>query len=267
MTVVIAAVLAGAAVVLVDGAGEPARRLRCAMPRPSGSTSGSARSRHWLALVVVALVGGATVGPVGALAAPMALSAGRLLHRVRSRRAVSAACAAAVPAVCRTLAAELAVGVPPPEALAAAASAAEPEPLRQLLATAAAAERLGLDAATVLAAGPPGCEQMSLLAACWRVCTAAGGGLGAVVSRVGEALRDEREAEAAVAAELVGPRLSARVMAGLPLVGLGLGVAFGSDPLQFLLHTGAGLGCLAGAVALDAAGLWWVSRLARGALR
>jgi tight adherence protein B len=262
----VTAVLAGVAVVLLDGAGGPAGRLGRLLA-PSSDRTGPLRRPDWLVAMCVGVGAGLVVGPVAAVAAPVAVLAGRHLHRVRRRRAVSAACAAAVPAVCRTLAAELAAGVPPPEALAAAASGAAPDPLRQLLASAAAADRLGLDVASVLATGPPGCEPMRLVAACWQVCTAAGGGLGSAVSSLAQALQDEQDAQAAVAAELVGPQLSARVMAGLPLVGLGLGAAFGADPLHFLLHTAPGLGCLVLAMVLDGAGLWWVSRLARGALR
>lgn len=266
MTTVLAAALTGAAVVLLAGTSGPERRAVRLLVPPRDRT-GWRVGAAWLLPAAVAVVVGSTVGPVGALAALAALLAGRHLHQLRVRRAVSGACAAAVPAVCRILAAELAAGVPPPEALAAAAAGAAPDPLRRLLATAASADRLGLDAASVLTTGPPGCERMRLVAACWRVCTAAGGGLGAALSQLASALHDEHEAQAAVAAELVGPRLSARVMALLPLLGLALGAAFGSDPLHFLLHTSVGVGCLTVAAALDAVGLWWVSRLARGALR
>jgi tight adherence protein B len=265
--IALAAALAGVAVVLLAGTSGPERRAgRLLAPAhdPAGARRGGAA---WLVPAGVAVVAGSALGPAGAVGAPAALLAGRHLHQVRIRRTVSAACAAAVPAVCRTLAAELAAGVPPPEALAAAASGAAPDPLRRLLATAASADRFGLDAASVLATGPPGCERMRLVAACWQVCTVAGGGLGAAMSQLASALHDEHDAQAAVAAELDGPRLSARVMALLPVLGLALGGALGTDPLGFLLHTPTGVGCLTGAMALDGAGLWWVSRLARRALR
>jgi len=265
MRVLLAATTA-AAVLLLVGAAWPERRLRHALAPTPDRAGRDVAGTLWLAPAVASLVAGSVLGPAAAVVAPAAVVAARHLHRLRVRRAVSAACAAAVPAVCRTLAAELAAGVPPPEALAAAASGAAPDPLRRLLVTAASADRLGLDAAGVLATGPPGCERMRLVAACWQVCSVAGGGLGTALAHLADALHDEHDAQAAVAAELVGPRLSARVMAALPLLGLALGAAFGADPLHFLLRTPAGVGCLAAALVLDAAGLWWVSRLARAAL-
>ncbi|CAM5487353.1 Type II secretion system protein GspF domain-containing protein OS=Streptomyces tendae OX=1932 GN=F3L20_01515 PE=4 SV=1 [Streptomyces tendae] len=55
------------------------------------------------------------------------------------------------------------------------------------------------------------------------------------------------------------------MLAGLPVLGLLLGVALGSDPLRVLLHTGAGLGCLLAGGVLESVGVWWVARIVRGA--
>ena len=49
----------------------------------------------------------------------------------------------------------------------------------------------------------------------------------------------------------------------LPMLGLGLGAALGADPLTVLLHTPGGLVCLVTGGALEAAGLFWASRIVR----
>lgn len=261
-----AVVLTAAAIALLGAAGRSSRRLQDVVaPQPAAEATPGARS--WLLTVAVAVIAGLVLGAPMAAVGAAAVVALRQAHELRARRALRAACAAAVPAVCRTLAAELAAGMPPPEALAAAASTGTaPLPLRQVLTAAAAADRLGLDPASVLGDPPAGCHRLRLVGACWRVCTAAGGGLGPAMSRLAGALHDEQDAQAAVTAELVGPRLSARVMAGLPIFGLGLGLSLGADPLHFL-RSPPGITCVALAAALDVVGLWWMSRLARAALR
>jgi tight adherence protein B len=69
-----------------------------------------------------------------------------------------------------------------------------------------------------------------------------------------------------VDAQLAGARATGRLLAGLPVLGLGLGVAIGGSPGDFLLHTPVGAICLSVAVALDIAGLAWMDRIAAGVL-
>jgi tight adherence protein B len=57
------------------------------------------------------------------------------------------------------------------------------------------------------------------------------------------------------------------VLAVLPVLGLGLGGALGVDSLALLTGTAWGQVCLILALALVAAGLWWVDALARRAMR
>jgi tight adherence protein B len=56
-------------------------------------------------------------------------------------------------------------------------------------------------------------------------------------------------------------------MACLPLFGVALGAALGSDPLHFLFGTSGGQIALAFAAALDGIGLLWIGRLATSASR
>jgi tight adherence protein B len=205
----------------------------------------------------------------GAMPPCAAIAAWACLRAVRRRAAAlrnRAANATAVPAVCRIVAAELAAGATPVRALSVAATSA-PAELAAVLREAAAAERLGTSAAGPLARGPRGGESLRFVSVCWALSTRTGSRLGPTLERVGAALQSEIDSVTAIDAELVGPRLSGRVMAVLPVFGVLLGAALGTDPIGFLFGTGLGASCLAGAVVLDGLGLVWISRLAAAAGR
>ncbi|MFG1998409.1 type II secretion system F family protein [Spirillospora sp. NPDC048911] len=114
-------------------------------------------------------------------------------------------------------------------------------------------------------AARPGAEGLRLLAACWRIGAERGGTLAAVLDGLASALRDEEAQRQDVAAQLAGPRATARLLAGLPLLGLGMAAAMGANPLAFLFGTGPGVCFLTVGLALDAVGLGWTQRLARAA--
>ncbi|MFI0354410.1 type II secretion system F family protein [Actinomadura sp. 9N407] len=110
-----------------------------------------------------------------------------------------------------------------------------------------------------------GAEGLRLLAACWRIGAERGGTLATVLDGLVAALRDEEAQRQEIATQLAGPRATARLLAGLPLLGLGMAVALGADPLAFLFGTLPGLGCLLSGIGLNVAGLWWTRRLAHSA--
>ena len=83
-----------------------------------------------------------------------------------------------------------------------------------------------------------------MIAACWEVSGRSGAGLASVLDRVGTALREDEEAHAEVSAALGSPRATAKLLAGLPVVGLALGSAMGVDPVSFLLTAPLGNCCL-----------------------
>ena len=68
-------------------------------------------------------------------------------------------------------------------------------------------------------------------------------------------------------AALSAPRSTARLLAVLPLLGVGLGTVLGADPVHVLTRTPLGLGCLAAGLALDGAGLALTDRLVARAYR
>jgi len=158
------------------------------------------------------------------------------------------------------MAAELRAGRSPAQALYSAA-AVLPE-----LGPAAAAADLGEDVAAVLRALElPGRYGTRALATAWAVAEAGGARLAVVIDRFAAGIREEWEIQDEVHAALAAPRSTARVLAMLPLAGIGLGYATGGDPTAFLLESPAGLGCLVVGVGLAVTGVAWVERLARSA--
>lgn len=130
-----------------------------------------------------------------------------------------------------------------------------------------AAARFGGDVPAALAAAArrPGAEGLLGLAACWRVAVDQGAGLAAGLERLEGALRAERDQRAELRAQLAGARSTAWMLAALPVLGLALGAALGADPLRVLLHTGTGWGCLLVGGLLEGVGMWWATRIVRGA--
>ncbi|WP_371497977.1 type II secretion system F family protein [Kitasatospora sp. NBC_00374] len=202
-----------------------------------------------------------------------ALAGVRPLYRWRRRRNTVAQArrrAAAVIELCVGLSAELRSGATAEQALNVVISRSGPHLWQTLGAEPTArltAARYGADvpAALRLAAELPGGRGAAAVAACWQVTTASGTSLAAGLDQVADALRAERALAEEIAGELAGPRTTAVMLAALPLVGTLLGLALGAQPVRILLHTPAGLGCLLGGVLLEAAGLWWTSRIVRAA--
>lgn len=266
MSSVLPAALAGAAVALAGGLPANADlRLHALMAAPAGARRSTLPGTSRAALLALGGVGGLVVlGPALALllagAGVVAVRVGRARQRTRERteerrRAVEA---------CAALAAELRAGRAPAQALGVAASLAR-GPFRAALEAAAAAAGWGADVPTALLGGSARAtsvpEVLRGLAACWQVCATAGSGLAASVERLADGLRARQSQERAVSAALAGPRASAALLAGLPLVGIALAAGLGAHPVHVLLHTSLGAGCLLVGVALDGLGLWWTGRI------
>lgn len=103
------------------------------------------------------------------------------------------------------------------------------------------------------------------LAACIDIAEASGCPLADVLTRLAAQLEAEDDAEAARQTALAGPKATVTLLTWLPLLGLGLGVALGVDPLAVLLGTPIGVAALAGGAALTVAGRIWSARLVRAA--
>lgn len=99
------------------------------------------------------------------------------------------------------------------------------------------------------------------LAACWRVSERTGAPLVQVVQRLAAAERDMDEARVHMHSALAGPRATARMLALLPVIGVGLGFVMGVNPLGWFLSTVWGMTVLAVGVALVGIGIWWTNRI------
>lgn len=102
------------------------------------------------------------------------------------------------------------------------------------------------------------------LAALWQVSEGSGGAMAAALDRLVDGARDSARLRREIAGQLAAPRATARVLAFLPVIGLGMGFAMGSNPLAFLLGSPIGWGCLLLASALEAGGIFWMRRMVRG---
>ncbi|MFE5921631.1 type II secretion system F family protein [Streptomyces sp. NPDC056468] len=243
------------------GAGPPEWRQ---MTRELGRLRERLRAEWWapVAGLVLAVLGSSVLPVVaGAVGVPVLrqVRLAREARRLRERRGD------AVITLCGALAGEVRAGRQPGEALLLAAR--DSGGLGQAQAAVLAAARFGGDVpgALALAARQPGAEGLSGLAACWRVAVDQGAGLAAGLDRLEGALRAGRDQRADLRAQLAGARSTVVMLAGLPVLGLLLGAAMGAQPLRVLLHTGAGIGCLAVGGVLEGLGMWWALRIVRGA--
>ena len=103
------------------------------------------------------------------------------------------------------------------------------------------------------------------LAVCFDMAEASGCPLADVLTRFAAQLEVEDDAEAARQTALAGPKATVTLLTWLPLMGLGLGIALGVDPLAILVGTPLGMAALAAGAALTVAGRIWSARLVRSA--
>ena len=217
-----------------------------------------------LTAVVAGAVASAAVVPVavgGALAVvALTISMRRRGTRARARRGAEAA---ALQSALGVLVGELRVGAHPVVAFETAAAEVDGVVAASLRSVAARA-RLGAD----VAAGLRSAAEHSTLAGhwerlsvCWQLAQTQGL---AIVALVRAAQRDivERERFASnVTAGMAGARATAAILAGLPLLGVGLGQLIGAEPIGFLLAGGLGGWLLIIGVTLACAGLAWSDRI------
>jgi tight adherence protein B len=165
------------------------------------------------------------------------------------------------------LAGELRAGRTPSEALRAAAATVAP--LAESLLAAAQAVAVGGSAAAELDAASrlPGASRLRSVAAAWQVTESAGGGVALVLERLGEAMDRDDQVQRELAAALAAPKATTMLLAGLPLLGLGMGQAVGAHPFHLLFYNPLGWGLLTGAALLDAAGVVVSRRISQWALR
>lgn len=245
------------------GPPDPVRsRLDSSVGRPRWWQPLLRRGALGLAGLAVVVASGLVAGPgAAAVAFAVLIAVGatvRLIalgRRTRHEHAVRAEVAQA----CSVIANQVRVGRIPAEALTLAATDAP------VLAVVAGVHRNGGDvvAALLAQAEQPGCAGLRDLARAWQVGTRTGAPMADLLDQVAHALRSDQSVERTVAAELAGPRATGRVMAALPLCGIGLGYLLGGDPVGFLVGGPAGWACLVLGASLAACGVLWIEWLAR----
>lgn len=176
----------------------------------------------------------------------------------RARRRTAGKQRTAVVQAGELMAGLLRVGRVPSAALTEAAEDAK------VLRVAAAEHAAGGEAAAALrrSAGDLGCAGLVDLADAWEISVRTGASLVDAVDAATRRLAAEGEAARVVEAELAAARLSGRMMALLPFVGLVLASVLGGDPVSFLVGSPLGWLCLNVGVALGCAGILWIEAVA-----
>jgi len=277
LSVAVAALAAG---VLCWPAGVGRSRLtglrRREAPAPVAvARSGWATRRCGLLLVALAAaVGASLAGPGGGLAATMVGGTG--VARIRARRDCRTGTTAAtgLSDALGVLVAELRAGAHPGDAITAAAdthcggSPNAGTDVGRALSVVAAVARLGGDVPAVLrSAGPaPLRGWLGRLADAWSLAERYGIPLADLLDAVRSDTEHRVRFAADVQARLAGPRATAAVLAGLPLLGLALGQAVGASPLHVLCETVVGQVLLVIGTAVACAGVQWSARLVSGAV-
>jgi tight adherence protein B len=277
LSVAVAALAAG---VLCWPAGVGRSRLT-GLRRREARAQVVAAGRNWVTrrcgLPLVALaagVGASLAGPGGGLAAAMVAGTG--VARLRAGRDCRTAATAVtgLSDALGVLVAELRTGAHPGDAITAAADThsdgspnARTDVGRALSAVAAAA-RLGADVPAVLrSAGPaPLRAWLGRLADAWSLADHYGIPLADLLDAVRSDTEHRVRFAAEVQARLAGPRATAAVLAGLPLLGLALGQAVGAAPLRVLCETVVGQVLLVIGTAAACVGVLWSARLVSGAV-
>ncbi len=103
------------------------------------------------------------------------------------------------------------------------------------------------------------------LAAAWAVATTAGSPLAACLRQLAGSFRDAGQVQRDLEVALAGPAATARLVMGLPVIGIFFGALLGFDTLPTLLTTPPGLFCLGAGAVLMLGGHRWNVRLVRKA--
>lgn len=200
--------------------------------------------------------------PVPIVAAGIAVMATLMARQRRARRArLQASEAVALQGALNVLVGELRAGAHPVAAFDAAAAEVG-GPVATGLREVAARARLGADVAAGLSAVARGSSLPShweRLAVCWQLAHDHGLAVAALMRTAERDVVARERFSSRVRSGMAGARASAAVLAGLPLLGIGLGQLIGAHPLRFLMGEG-GIVLLIG-VSLSCLGLLWSDRI------
>jgi tight adherence protein B len=223
--------------------------------------------RHRVPVMPIALCGAlalAFVVPVSVIAAGAIAAATVMMRRKRElRKRRRAAEAIALQAALDVLVGELRVGAHPVAAFDVAANEVDGAVVASLRAVAARA-RLGADVAEGMrsvARRSPLPAHWERIAVCWQLAQTHGLAIAALMQTAQRDIVERERFSARVEAGMAGARTTGTVLAGLPVLGIGLGQLIGADPVGFLLSGGVGGWLLVIGVALACVGLIWSDRI------
>jgi tight adherence protein B len=219
--------------------------------------------RRRLPMMTAAVALGAAVAVVLPMSVAVAAAAvvGTVLVRRRRTviRRVRAVEAAALQSALEVLVGELRIGAHPVSAFEVAAGEVDGAVSSSLSAVAARA-RLGADVAAGLrtfAASSRLPGHWERLALFWLLAQAHGLAIATLMRAAHRDIVERERFSARVNAGMAGARTTAAVLAGLPVLGIGLGQLIGADPVRFLLSGGVGGWLLVAGVILACCGLLW----------
>lgn len=250
--------------------GRAARRVRGVAGAEASSRGGggAAGLTSWWVLGIPPTVGaliGVAAGIASGIVAAVWISRAR--RRAAERRA--AADEALLRRALAVMVAEMSVGAPMVSACRAAAEEVGVGPDES---GRGVAGELGRIAAHVelggeLDAVQPAVPGMARICEAWSTSVRHGLPMAALLEAVRRDLAQRREFLARTEASLAGPRATAMVLAGLPLLGIGLGQLMGAHPLGVLFGSPLGGILLVVGVALAAAGVLWADAIVAKVLR
>ncbi|TDD87469.1 secretion system protein [Saccharopolyspora karakumensis] len=236
----------------------PALTTRHRLPGLRRAPLGLPRPKRLLPLAT-GIAGFAVAGPAGSCAAiALTLLAGRYVRENRDERRELALDDEFAEAM-RLLVAQLRAGAHPANAAEGAAAEAGPG-VAALFRDLAATARLGGDVSAL--AGRPRAPVRRLTRA-WDLAERHGVALAVLLDSLRRDVERRTAFRREVTAKMAGPRATAGVLTGLPVLGLGFGQAAGASPLAVFGSGPAGQLLLLVGVALLIAGVLWSSRLTR----
>ncbi len=241
-------------------------------PSPRHRLTSPARVRRWPVTgrvgapcaAVCALVAASVLLPATAVVAGLMVGATASL-RYRRRRRVRRAGeeGRTLEAALDVLVGELRVGCHPVRAFRVAAEETVGAVAASLRAVAARA-RLGADVTAGLRAASRSSAlpaQWDRLAVCWQLAGDQGLAIATLMRAAQRDIAERQRFSAHVASSMAGARATARILAGLPVLGVLLGQLIGARPLSFLLGGHAGGWLLVIGSTLACGGLLWSDRI------
>jgi tight adherence protein B len=251
--------------------------------RVVGMGAGRSSARSWrrpraadqfgraaVVLPVAALVGAVLAGAGGAVAGGILAATVRGLRRVAVTERATDAATAGLAETLAAFAAELRTGAAPAQAGRAAGGDAHPLAARAMTLV-EATDRLGGDVPAALRSAarrePVAGEHLERLAAAWALADQHGIALAGPVAATAADLRARARVAGGLRAQLAGPRATAAVLAGLPVLGIGLGEGMGAHPWAVLSGSALGQVLLVVGVGFVCAGLAWTARIVAGVTR